>query len=50
MKLWISALRLSEILGISLRKTEQNIKKLKETGQLVRIGLDKGGHWKAIVY
>lgn len=44
----ISALKLSKILGISVRKTEENIKKLKENGLLVRIGPDKGGHWKVV--
>jgi ATP-dependent DNA helicase RecG len=40
----ISALKLSKIIGISLRKTEENISKLKENGLLVRIGPDKGGY------
>jgi ATP-dependent DNA helicase RecG len=44
----ISASKLSKILGISVRKTEENIKKLKDIGLLIRIGPDKGGHWKVV--
>jgi ATP-dependent DNA helicase RecG len=44
----MSALKLSLVLGISLRKTEENISKLKENGLLVRVGPDKGGRWKVV--
>ncbi len=44
----ITASKLSKILHISVRKTEENIKKLKDIGLLVRIGPDKGGHWKVV--
>ena len=41
-----SAEELASILGISLRKTKENIAKLKAKGILKRIGPDKGGYWK----
>ena len=40
------AKELSEHVGISSRKIEQNIGKLKELGLLRRIGPAKGGHWE----
>ena len=42
----ITAPELAGILGISERKTKENIKKLKERALLKRIGPDKGGHWE----
>ncbi len=39
---------LSELLGISLRKTRENIAKLKDKGLLRRIGPDKGGYWEVV--
>jgi len=42
----ISAENLSSILSISLRKTKENISKLKAKGLIERIGADKGGYWK----
>jgi len=42
----ISAQQLAEIIGISQRKVEENIAKLKARGRLRRIGPDKGGHWE----
>ena len=44
----ISAKDLSDIVGISSRKIEENIKKLKELGKLTRIGGAKGGHWEIV--
>ncbi len=41
----ITVSELAGILGISERKTKENIKKLKEKLLLERIGPDKGGHW-----
>jgi ATP-dependent DNA helicase RecG len=32
--------------GISKRKIEENIRKLKKLGFLKRIGSTKGGHWE----
>jgi len=42
----ISARELAEKLGISTRKTEENIAKLKKKGVIKRIDPAKGGHWK----
>jgi ATP-dependent DNA helicase RecG len=44
----ISARALAAIVGISSRKVEENIKKLREQGRLIRIGPAKGGHWKVV--
>lgn len=44
----ITALELAGVLGISERKTKENIKKLKEKALLKRIGPDKGGHWLVV--
>ena len=45
---YVSARELSEIVGISSRKIEENIRKLKAQGVLRRIGPAKGGHWEVI--
>jgi ATP-dependent DNA helicase RecG len=44
----ISANKISDEIGISSRKVEENIKKLKEKGIIKRIGPAKGGHWEVI--
>ena len=44
----ISAKELSKLLGISQRKIEDNLSKLKDKGMLRRIGADRGGHWEII--
>ncbi|MCK4667945.1 winged helix-turn-helix transcriptional regulator, partial [Candidatus Dependentiae bacterium] len=44
----ISARELSKIIGISQRKIESNIAKLKSKKLLKRIGPAKGGHWEVI--
>ena len=36
------------ILGISRRAVAKQIAILKESGQLRRIGPDKGGHWEIV--
>jgi len=41
----VAAKEISELIGISLRKTEENIKKLREHGLIERIGPARGGHW-----
>src|SRR4030042_5706004 len=41
----ISARELSGIVGISQRKIEQNISRLKNSGLLKRVGSAKGGYW-----
>ena len=45
---YISAQKMAEQIGISSRKTEDNIKKLKRLGLLERIGNPKTGYWKRI--
>ncbi|MBP5202233.1 winged helix-turn-helix transcriptional regulator, partial [bacterium] len=45
---FVSAQYLSEILGISLRKTKENLSKLKSYNLIRRIGPDKGGHWEVV--
>ena len=42
----ISARKLSGLIGISQRKIQENIAKLKAMGILERIGPDKGGTWR----
>jgi ATP-dependent DNA helicase RecG len=42
----ISANELAEKIGISSRKIEKNIKKLKAHNILKRIGPAKGGYWQ----
>jgi len=44
----LSALELAEEVGISSRKIEQNIARLKESGILRRIGPAKGGYWEVL--
>lgn len=44
----ISAKELSILVGISSRKIEENIAKLKQKGFLKRIGSAKGGHWEVL--
>ena len=39
---------LASTLGISQRQVERILKKLKETGRLVRHGSPKGGHWEVM--
>jgi predicted HTH transcriptional regulator len=43
---YIAAPELSLAVGISKRKIEVNIAKLKVKGLLERVGPDKGGHWR----
>ena len=44
----VSAKDLSDIIGISQRKIEENISKLKKKRVLKRIGSAKGGYWEVI--
>lgn len=39
---------LSEILGLSRRGVEEQIKSLKQKGIIRRIGPDKGGYWEVV--
>ncbi len=43
---FISINKLSEIVGVSKRSIERNIKNLQNNGSITRIGSAKGGHWK----
>ena len=45
---FVTAVRLAEVLGISLRKTKENIRKLQKKGFIRRVGPDKGGYWEII--
>ncbi len=45
---YITAKELSEKVGISVRKIETNIKKLKDFDYIKRIGPAKAGHWEII--
>ena len=44
----ITVREMSEILGLSRRGVEEQIKSLKQKGVIRRIGPDKGGHWEMI--
>lgn len=44
----ITIAQLSEIIGITTRSIERNIKKLQQQGRLFRIGPDKGGRWEIV--
>lgn len=44
----MSAANLSEKIGIARRNVENNIKKLKEYGLLVRHGSPKNGYWEVM--
>ena len=41
----LSIAKLSQLVGVTTRSVERNLKKLRESGRLVRIGPAKGGHW-----
>ena len=43
---FVTAIGLAKNLGISLRKTKENVKKLQQKGLIHRIGPDKGGYWQ----
>lgn len=45
---YLSAAKLAEITGISKRNVENNIKKLKEAGILIRHGSPKSGYWEIV--
>jgi ATP-dependent DNA helicase RecG len=44
----ISVRELSDKVGISARKVEENISKLKKKSLLKRIGPARGGHWEVL--
>jgi ATP-dependent DNA helicase RecG len=41
----VTIAELSELVGVTTRSVERNLKKLQESGLLERIGPAKGGHW-----
>jgi len=45
---FISAKETAAIIGISLRKAQENFKKLKDKKIIKRIGPDKGGYWEVL--
>jgi predicted HTH transcriptional regulator len=45
----MTAKELSGEIGISQRKVETNMAKLKQMGILRRVGPDKGGRWEVVV-
>lgn len=44
----ITTKELSELIGITEKGIEKQIAKLKNEGVIVRVGADKGGHWKIL--
>lgn len=44
----LSAKKISDVIGISSRNIESNIKKLKKCGILIRHGSPKNGYWEII--
>ena len=45
---FVSAKSLAELIGISHRKTQDNLARLKKLGFIKRVGAAKGGHWEVI--
>ena len=46
---YISAQKMAGQIGLSARRVQENLKKLKELKLIVRIGPDNGGSWKRII-
>ena len=44
----LSAVKLAEKIGVASRNIENNIKKLKEYGILIRYGSPKNGYWEIV--
>ena len=44
----ITADKLAEQLGVSVRTVKRELKRLKDSGQIERIGSDKTGKWKIV--
>ena len=42
----ISASSIAETMGVTTRAIEKNIKKLRESGILIRHGAARGGYWE----
>jgi ATP-dependent DNA helicase RecG len=45
---YISAVKIAKAIKLSIRKTEENIKKLRERKCLKRIGPARGGYWEVV--
>lgn len=45
----ISTNDMANIIGIDIRNIARHIKKLQDNGVIIRIGLDKGRHWKIVL-
>ena len=45
----MSAREMAEVLGITLRGCERILASLKQRGLIVRVGANKGGHWKIVL-
>ena len=44
----LTAEELGHLTGLSLSGVERNLRELKKSGSLRRVGPDKGGHWEVI--
>ena len=44
-----SAHELSIVVNLTVRAVEKNLRALRESGRLRRVGPDKGGHWEVVV-
>ena len=44
-----SAHELSIVVNLTVRAVEKNLRVLRESNRLRRVGPDKGGHWEVVV-
>jgi predicted HTH transcriptional regulator len=44
----ITAVKLSEQLGVGIATVKRELKRLKNSGQITRVGSDKTGEWKVV--
>ena len=44
----ITAIEISQRLGLSLSTVRRKIKELRDSGKIVRLGSDKTGFWKVV--
>ena len=45
---YITTKQIAENIGLTIRGVEENIKKLKKSNRIRRVGGDKGGHWEVV--
>lgn len=45
---YITTKQIAENIGLTTRGVEENIKKLKKSNRIRRVGGDKGGHWEVV--